>query len=1806
METANVTKDKNRSIIETIEKQIPALRNHLIELAAKLKEIPDMSHLDEFIATELLDESVELIKTHLHMQEDVFSRIKLLFPDCKENSLAAIEQLLLDEKIHLEICDTAKNALLQFQMVDVNHEAARDVLKGCREKALRLADMAEIAELETIAEPYRLFLEIMDNPRADITPAQEQTIDDEFPRPLPRLLYNGQFFLKETIPSDKRVDEQDPEDSLQAEPEPVILPTKQLLPQESIKHNFLTKKKDTQFKARSFLSEIGNKNGQSKWSFYPPFGEEKRDLLFILGWCRLLSEEQISRYIISDASNTSAIMQPLINEGYLTEITCADDGNRYFCFSSKGIQMFKKVSSREIFNTESNKIPDLLTTAEFFETHQNIIPLLNGLNRCTLYLYYKYIPELSDEKGVDISTTLINRETAKYNIPYAELSIFVPISNEKRSYVLVAAIPKNESEAEDLKASLLDTDSDAYIYIGDENTKSFDGGTIGGSLIHESCSYLAHFDQEEEVLIFTDAEGNCHTVASVLTDELMHIAVDQTNDARDTVISSKLPGEDNPETNIQPKKAPLLVAEPTSAEPQEHRKEDKPDTSITKGAVPYQDAVQELISTPKTAREMASKYLKEGINPSNTAEFMSLLDMLLAEGLDVVEDDIVENSFAQALLLSKALSFEKEYPEYLKYFNRLLLATDSTIGERIYSGDNILIVFGESNEFSSMHLATMLRALFAPDRAYDYNLRTHAEALFKDYDTYFQEYPMVKQLYNLLLQINDQSASGFTDAVLEQFSNHESRNEYFKQLQETAQRLCIEPIIKTKMSGMPKMITKCFGSESDIGICMEFISRNDREDREFVQITYNIFCEPVLQGEYQLSQSKLDEVVDHCWRDATRGCKTSGMPLQLFARKQILSNFLTRLDLMRKWLAATETKLEKASTGLLSLRKRILKEMDKALQEISAASECRNCTILGCMIKRLKNKLIGLLPDDRYAFADILRTGIFSLDESGFPLLDERFRKIRFYEPWRNALRHISAPLIGLRKMLEQISDDSYPECFDNLGTAIMICNYLEILRVEGYTSSHYAQDIIQAKNSAEISRNNFQNELELAFAYGRIQEETKEDLLEDILAFQDEFFDLNDFGCWRSFLDAMRNRIEEETFARGQELQTEIQERLSDKVDDKLSKLLSKAKEKLQPPERNFVVAEEYINRFDSGKSGDLEQAYIEQPEGSAFNRFISTNNFDRLFELCRRNKDRAIKNFGIDYIKKNLNMSAKYHDSSERLVRNWPNRPEEANIDRIKVLFGELGFAVDKVVKGISSGSYNRYAVHVKPDQKDKAEYNHPVAPFGTQMKPPIEVVCLYGQLQANDVVDNVCGLELNNTAIVLLNGAMDLAARRQMAERFHSKKSGKNPFLLIDWTLLLFLAMHQQTERLPVLLNCTLPYTSSYQPFVLSGSTPDEMFIGRRRELNSIIDPNGAVIVYGGRQLGKTALLERARSLQHRPGRKEFAVYVNADDCDCEADLAGKICDELAKSGVCVDKVDSLDKLCSILDRMFYAGKIVALLLLIDESDKFLGNFKDNEYKALRPLVSLRRKTTNTFKFVLAGLHNVCRVKEAFGPNSIFGQMGEPLCIRPLSSVDALQLLARPLRYLGFNVDDNFHLELILANANYYPGILHFVGYKLVENLTGRYIRYYHAVDGNPPFELQDDQLGAIMNSDDLNRNIIEKIRLTLRIDQRYFMLARCIAWYYYDDPESNRQGYSVENIKLAAECLEIKCLRDVNPREYDVLLQELVDMGILTKPSPVTFRLRQRKFLEAIGRSQAAVEIDIKSSPDNLSEEVNACG
>jgi hypothetical protein len=1116
---------------------------------------------------------------------------------------------------------------------------------------------------------------------------------------------------------------------------------------------------------------------------------------------------------------------------------------------------------------------------------------------------------------------------------------------------------------------------------------------------------------------------------------------------------------------------------------------------------------------------------------------------------------------------------------------------DSPIEKHEYRSDALFTVFSGETQNTIFHLSAMLRALFTPAMAYDYPLLNHAKDLFSRYEKSFSEYPDLKPLYNLFLQIQDFSPEGFSDSLLQQFSDQNEQDLLLKQIKHEALSLYEVPVIRVMIQGLPQMLNYCFGKDSDFQRCLEIIMRDNRQEIGSVQEVYEDFCVKTESGQWRIADDKMEEWFDANWKKSREDKK---MVLNYVPKEMILEGFRKRLTLMKKWLDFSRAENTQAVNfeDFNVLKNKILSEIKTVSSVIEKNYDSVDQTILTTLFKIFTRRLRGQISPKKWPFADFLRTGFFALDEEGLPVIIGKNDPVRYYEPWRLALKHIAAPVISLKEVLVRITDNRFPDFFDNIGLAVKICEYLKALSGREHESAQYLNDVPQARKTSDQKTEEFKSELETAFAYGRIGENDKEVLSSQVEQYRDTFYALNNFGMWQVFLQALRHNIEEISKKRFQELKQDIEKRRDNNLPPALAEILDKALGKLQPPENNFVVAEEYINIFDSSNADnlpELENCEISEPD--YFLEFLSAEVFDELYALCRKNKELSLPRFGVsyveDYLKKHKS-SIQSRNSAKNLIKNLPNKQTDVTAALTRDLLQGLGFNVEDAVPAEKNASqHSHWKVGIQPDQKDKVEYTHPVDIMGTKLSPQLDVIFLFEEKQPNEIVDNICGLELSHTSIVFLNGALGLPARRQIAERFHQEKSGQNPFLLIDWVLLLHLSTKQVAERLPVLLNCTLPYTSSFQPFVNSGAVPDEMFIGRKQELSRILDFNGPGIVYGGRQLGKTALLERALSRAHHPEKKEYAVLTSPSDCESEDELMKVLNDALIRVQLLTRPCNSLHECALELQRLYNAQKWSRLLLMIDGADKLLGNFKKSSpaYSNLTPMANLRRATNNHFKFVLAGLHNVCRADTE--SNAIFDQLGGALCIKPLSAPDARRLLTRPLSYLGFKFD-NADLEHILVNTIFHPGIIHHVGYQLVENLSLKYADYYSAAKENPPYELTDKQLGSIMSSASLNNSVNDRIKWMLEADQRYFMLARLAAFLNYTKPEENYHGYTVIEILEYAKLLEISCLKNIDVTNGKNLLLEMVEMGILVQPSPNAFRLRQRRFLEVIGKKPEEIE------------------
>lgn len=1171
--------------------------------------------------------------------------------------------------------------------------------------------------------------------------------------------------------------------------------------------------------------------------------------------------------------------------------------------------------------------------------------------------------------------------------------------------------------------------------------------------------------------------------------------------------------------------------------------------------------------------------------------FAILIERLLGE--QALEADGLEayDHLTQALLLAKTASFYAENETCQALYAQLLLATNLPLGPREYSSASLSVVFADPTAYSeAAALAAYCFALLAPDQKYDYALQSTAKQQLLHYESHFPSYEGVKPLFHTLCGIQDVWPEGFSPAVVRRLGNAASHAAYLQQLRTRAEPLLREPTIKAKMNGLPELTSACFGLSSDLHLCVEYVAQDKRAEEALVRDLLSSFCDDRQDG-YFIAASKIDAEIDKQWAEATKNKKTHGVPLKHHARKQIFDAFEQRLSHMKSWLewiALEEGTISANLSALEQLKEEILLKIEEVTPGVQAVPCEKLPALVLWMLQSMREHLSSAEWPVR-PFAAFLRSGIISLDEAGIPILDETQSYIRYYEPWRNVLRHISAPRCSIVEARDAILDGKSAS-YDNLQQRKLIGQYFPDQCPDEHVSDQQALD---AKKSAEVGTRRFREKLELAYTYGRIGENDKETIATLLSQQEERFFERQEFGCWRQFLNALDQQVEELTLSSARRLRKEWQRHLDSCQEESIPPLLKKAGELLEEGSPNFAVAEEYLNRFDAGEL----DVNIAGGGAERFLDFMSDPVFEKLYRLCDNNRERGIRSFGVDYVEKNhpRDWTARLIDDGKKLLSDWPGRRDTATTGQITNLFRGLGMDAQRVER-VSGTKEEHYRLSLGRTARDLADYNHPIAAFGTQAQSSVNVIVLYGGRNAQQIVDTVTAMNLGRLSIVLIDYALDRATRRQVAEQFHTQTSGQNSFLLIDRVLALYLALLQKTERLPALLMCTLPFTS-YQPFVRDGgSTADEMFCGRANELKDITDPNGACVVYGGRQLGKTALLERAQSLCTKPEAGAYAVYSTIVHIEDEKALVEKIIEDIiAKTPLPFTPCDTIAALCRQIDGLFNSNRVSSLLLLLDEVDGFLEAISSNDYKQLQPLVDLRRKTQNRFKFVLAGLHNVCRAKNATSRNGVFGQMGTPLCVKPLSPTDAMELISKPLRYLGFQFAQNLHLETILTNTNYYPGILQFFGYTLVLNLTGhQYKDYYRASANNPPFTLQDEQLGAIMNSADLNRSIKDKFRWSLELDPRYFMLARCIAMLFYLAQGETREqplGYTVEEISDLARELEILCLEEETSYSCVNLLNEMVDMGILSCQESKYYRLRRHSFMNIIGTDADALLEDI---------------
>jgi len=1172
----------------------------------------------------------------------------------------------------------------------------------------------------------------------------------------------------------------------------------------------------------------------------------------------------------------------------------------------------------------------------------------------------------------------------------------------------------------------------------------------------------------------------------------------------------------------------------------------------------------------------------------------------------MLEDDQVIEFVA---LLKSMTLIDDDQKTYHKLYDLASHATNLPLDSHNYTSNDLGIMEGfvdlylqdnnqhdmqriDKNILSTLVALAYLWGLFLPRQAYDYALTEFSSR----FDFVLPEHDILKVIFGEFEHVFSVMQSGFNQTLLHRLQLRKDYQSVQNKLSKKAEEYLEIPSSKVSIKEFIPIMHTLFGKSSTLHSLLEKVVDNRSQDLEKVKKslidTYG-FSYDNEQGLVAYDEDMIYESIDQAWT------ANSKRELRYRTRATLFHNITRRLEVIQEWCNSQADarklsddqahKIEEHVTNIISIIDEGLNE--KPGEDSDPAVRALVFKSLSHVKKILETKTIdknGLSPSPFWQTPHVMTV-------NSIPMINEKTHEVYKEEPWRNILRHAVTSRASLEQAMDYINDTQRVEWFSNFGTYEQIVAHLKKeLPKKLDESKQYA------KRSAQTELDKLSDELEFAYAHGRLDEQIVESLKDFVNSQKKYYFEADEYGHFKRFIASMRRRIANMADSKFQEYKQRYElELANNNLNNEQREVLAFIKNHIEA--KRFSLAEEYLNRL----AEDRQQILLRDILGHSENYHLKfLERYNELHKICKIKKASPVHNwaYGKLYRDDVSGKASRHRRSAEILLSNWPHsktvhNSKQKNESRIKTVLEQLGFTCKKAsLVSQYTDKHDIYRVSLIPTGKDKSEYIHPVALFGTKLSAVTKVVSMFGTYGPNEIINDLtANMDLPSGTIVLIDTSLPLSTRRTIAEQFKKKDTGKT-LIIIDRTLILYLATLDASDRMSAMLSCTLPYTV-YQPFVDgSGVISDEMFIGRKEELRQILSPEGPSLLYGGRQLGKTALLLRATSLKHSPEKKRYALYINALQMS-QDDLLKALVHELSQHRIISKDFRTYENLFNKLAMKFNEGLIEELTLHIDESDRLLNQKENGNFDFLVHFINLKTKVSGKFRYLFAGLHNVVRYKNALKGNSVLPQLGNPLCIRPLSQSDAFALIEGPLSFLGFVFEED-PIALILSNSLYFPGILHAMGHALVSSVAAQYAKNNYKADNNPPYRVDEDYLLAIFNDQKINQSIKEKVQITLGLDSRYMKLATVFSYLYHTDKEDSEDfnGYSAYDIKAFANQEQIDMLSSLDDKDLAALMLELTDMGILMYDQKVNkYRLRKSSFRDMIASSEdRALELLLEES------------
>lgn len=1183
----------------------------------------------------------------------------------------------------------------------------------------------------------------------------------------------------------------------------------------------------------------------------------------------------------------------------------------------------------------------------------------------------------------------------------------------------------------------------------------------------------------------------------------------------------------------------------------------------------------------------------------------------IAKKCDIKDESVLYNEFT---MLQSIQSIEGAFS----------YAYQNPLAECEYTSTHIVNLYEASQKLlpkynEGLMVSAVLRTLFNPSSMQDYYL-DDLICVIETADI-SKKYPMIINLMSEMKKFYDN-----TGCAIDAFAGYRSNVNVIDNVIQEAKELCNSIDKKNseifESQGQVRRLRDAMLSDdqSVLRKCLNIVAENKVSEFKFVR---SCMEKNFIRNNRSLTADnadimKIDMYIDEYWDKARDIIISEGRHISRphdkikgSKRTNIVSTIKKILSCVCDWLAVAEhsgneeeaymmQNYDAVAPQIISMMKELYSVSSKALQENDFDWGTNSICVTA---KELLAKMEGTYnaKDKKYFFIGFLSGEDVLLNDNYLPELESTFCGWGKMNILSRIEHHAAAGDVSLEKSLRQII--SQDETKHNFRSAKLIMQYAEetnnssLKSVTSYDEVNKCFKLV--KQRFETMYEEFCDEVELFDNYGMISNMNgeKDSVLKLALAWYKISRITGDYGFYVRMLDSIKNRISVNAAERGQELSRQLED-LADKPEYDFG-IYTKEEILSLIEDQNYTSAESILNcirRHDTKEVND----YAAEPY-RYFSDFINEQQTDyrvvvgagkSIVDAIAEYSGKKDMEFALQRLTNNARKETK---GGADLIRNWIPKGGPAKIDDLQKLLTKLGFNPVSIKRDENNMNIDGYIVYCQK-RRGKVTYVHPIPAFGSQTETDgFRVACLYGKFDCNSLMNSF--RMMNSTpknTLVLLDFALNMEERRRLARKIKEEKSFSKTFIVVDRVILFYLAKHYTADTIAKrLMATTLPFAYC-QPFVEASSQtmPPELFTGREDKLTDIESPQGVNLVYGGRQLGKSALLKMAQRNVDKNGNGDRAVWIEVKYKDYK-EAAKQLSQELIIQGILDEKCecDNWDDLAKYIKiRLMDENpetRINYLLVMIDEADVFIETSVADDNP---PITAVKNIPSDRFKLVLAGTHNLVRFsKEVMHGNSSLLHLSYT-SVTQFQRAEAIKLLTSTLAYLGFRFNKEV-ISNILNKTNFYPGLIQFYCQKLLEAMKSEDYAGYNELN-TPYYEISESHFKKVLADSDFKAKVNEKLEASLFTEEKgrshYHILALILAYLYYEMPAEKK--YTVEDILRVAEEYRITRILKLDREKLEELLYEMWDLNVISKEDNF-YRFATEGFRELLGsRKQVEDEMD----------------